>query len=383
MLISNRWGFMVFGMGFVHDWRALTVLRAFLGVFEAGLFPGAIFIIGSWYRQFETGRRIAIFYMASLLSSGFSGIFAYALSLISVGNGMWTAGWRWVRLWTFSDVITRLIDKQIFLIEGIVTVVAGLIAPFFLIEFPEKVKFLNAREKHIAATRVLLEKQGKEVYHPTTKETLVMLMDWKIGCYALQYFICASSVYSLAFFYPIIVREGFGFSYAKTQLLSAPPYVFTIFMSLAAAYISDKVRMRWPIMVGQSMIGIIGLLVIVYAGPPAVRYFGFFLAVYGTQGNIPSTLAYGQNQTGRVEKRGVVAAAMISAGAVGGICGSTIFRSQDAPNYYPGMWSTIAMQLVYSAITLSLSFHFRRLNRLADEGKRPALERVEGFRYAP
>lgn len=31
------WGFMVFAMGFIHDWRILTVLRAFLGVFEAGL----------------------------------------------------------------------------------------------------------------------------------------------------------------------------------------------------------------------------------------------------------------------------------------------------------------------------------------------------------
>jgi MFS family permease len=55
--------------------------------------------------------------MASLLSSGFGGIFAYALSLIRVGNGMFRAGWRWI-----------------FIIEGIVTVVAGLVSPFFLVE---------------------------------------------------------------------------------------------------------------------------------------------------------------------------------------------------------------------------------------------------------
>jgi MFS family permease len=30
------WGACVLGMGFVHDWKVLTVLRAFLGVFEAG-----------------------------------------------------------------------------------------------------------------------------------------------------------------------------------------------------------------------------------------------------------------------------------------------------------------------------------------------------------
>lgn len=30
------WGVMVLGMGFVKDWKVLTVLRALLGVFEAG-----------------------------------------------------------------------------------------------------------------------------------------------------------------------------------------------------------------------------------------------------------------------------------------------------------------------------------------------------------
>ena len=174
-----------------------------------------------------------------------------------------------------------------------------------------------------------------------------------------------------------------GFSYAKAQLLSSPPYVFAIFCSVGMAYVSDKIRMRWPVLIFQSVVAITGLLIIVYAGPPGVRYFGLYLAIYGCQANIPGTLAYGQNQTARTEKKGIVAAAMISMGAAGGIAGSTIFRSQDAPQYLPGMWATISMQMLYSVITFCLSMYFKRQNRLADEGKRPALEGVEGFRYAP
>ncbi|PSN61739.1 retrograde regulation protein 2 [Corynespora cassiicola Philippines] len=364
--LITAWGACVLGMGFIHDWKVLTVLRAFLGLFEAGLFPGAIFIIGSWYRQYETAKRVSVFYMASLLASGFGPIFAYALSLISVGDGMYTAGWRWI-----------------FIIEGIATIVAGLIAPFFLIEFPERVKFLNDRQKHIATTRVSLEKKGAHSEHPTVKESLKMLADWKIAVYSIQYFVSASSVYSLAFFKPIILRQGMGFSYAMAQLLSSPPYVFAIIMSLTFAWISDKIKMRWPILVSQSVIAIIGLLIILYASSPAVRYFGIFLATFGTQANIPGSLAYGQNQTAKIQKRGVVAAAMISVGAAGGITGSTIFQSKDAPLYLPGMWATIAMQMLYSIVTFCMSMHFRRMNKLADEGKRPALEGVEGFRYAP
>lgn len=175
------WGCCVLGMGFIRNWTLLTVLRALLGIFEAGLFPGAVFIIGTWYRQYETGRRISIFYMASLISSGFGPILAYVLSLISVGDGIYTQGWRWVSqtagLFDTFGILTR---KKIFIIEGIVTVVAGLVSPFFLIEFPEKVKFLNEREKHIALERVATEKQDMEIVHPTIKEAMAMLLDWRL-----------------------------------------------------------------------------------------------------------------------------------------------------------------------------------------------------------
>lgn len=41
------------------------------------------------------------------------------------------------------------------------------------------------------------------------------------------------------------------------------------------------------------------------------------------------------------------------------------------------------MQIVYTIGTFCMSIYLRRRNRLADEGKVPALEEVEGFRYAP
>lgn len=122
-----------------------------------------------------------------------------------------------------------------------------------------------------------------------------------------------------------------GFSYAKAQLLSSPPYIFTVFASLFTSWLSDKIRLRWPILVGQSVIAIVGLLLVMYPKPPAARYFGLFLATWGTQGNVPASLAYGNNQTARVQKRAVVAAVMISVGAAGGVTGSTIFQAKDAP----------------------------------------------------
>jgi MFS family permease len=343
----------------------------------------AIYIFGSWYRQFETAKRISIFYMSSLIASGFGPIIAYALSLIRVGGGKFAQGWRWVSQSPVRCENFHLTPSQIFIVEGIATIVAGLVSPFFLIEFPERVKFLSDRQKHIALERVRLEKVSKEIVHLTLKQSLKCLLDWKLGLYALNYFMSASSVYSLAFFKPIILRQGMGFSYTKSQLLSSPPYVFAIIASIAGAWVSDKIRLRWPVMVFQALTAIVGLLLVLYTSPPGVRYFGLFLATYGTQANIPATLTYGQNQTPRLEKRGVVAAAMITSGAIGGVCGSTIFRSQDAPRYLPGMWATIGFQMLHITITCCLSMYFTRQNRRADAGEMAKLEDVEGFRYAP
>ena len=92
--------------------------------------------------------------------------------------------------------------------------------------------------------------------------------------------------------------------------------------------------MRWPILIGQAVIATIGLLIMLYAGPPGVRYFGLFLATWGTQGNVPASLGYGQNQTAKVQKRAIVAAATISVGAAGGVVGSSIFQAKDAPVCY-------------------------------------------------
>lgn len=352
-------------MGFVKSWVPLTILRLLLGIFEAGLFPGSIFIISSWYKTYETARRVSTFYMASLLASGFNGILAYLLSLIRVGDGMFREGWRWI-----------------FIIEGAITVACGLLAPFFLGEFPERTRWLSERQRHIATLRIANERSGREYEHPSLWQGLRMLMDWKVGFYALQYYVAASSVYSLAYFIPIILRQGLGYSYALSQILTSPPYLFTVVMSILTAWLSDRMKLRWPFLCGHAAIGIVGLLVVLYAKPPGVRLFGVFLAVFGTQANVPGSLAYGQNQTALPQKKGLVAAAMITAGAAGGITGSTIFRAQDAPRYLPGMWVTIVFQILYFFGTMIMSLWFKKRNREADE-KGVVLEGVVGFRYAP
>jgi MFS family permease len=40
-------------MGWTQDLRGLVVCRVFLGMFEAGLLPGCIYIVSMWYKRDE------------------------------------------------------------------------------------------------------------------------------------------------------------------------------------------------------------------------------------------------------------------------------------------------------------------------------------------
>ncbi|KIV90145.1 hypothetical protein PV10_07485 [Exophiala mesophila] len=359
------WGICCLLMGFVTNWWSLVILRAFLGVFEAGLWPGTVYLIGAWYKQYEAAKRITFCYMTGVFASGLSPIFAYALSLIRVGDGMYRQGWRWI-----------------YIIEGIVTIVVAIIAPPFMMEFPQKARMLSERQRHIAIKRLETENVSTSGNH-SIKEFLGLLLDKKLIVFAFQYYVATVSVYALGYFQPLILRDGMGFNYTKSQLLSTPTYFFAIAASFAVAAISDKFRLRWPFIVAQCIVCCVGLLIVLYAGKPGVRYFGLYLGIYGAQSNLPMFLSYAQNQITNVEKKGAFAAAMITVGAVGGTTGSTIFRPRDAPTYYPGMWTTIALQIAVAIVTYFFSMWLERQNKLADEGKLEVLEDVEGFRYAP
>lgn len=55
--IGFAWGAVTIGMGFVHSWDALLACRVFFGAFEAGLFPGSIYLMSCWYTRYEVQTR--------------------------------------------------------------------------------------------------------------------------------------------------------------------------------------------------------------------------------------------------------------------------------------------------------------------------------------
>jgi sugar phosphate permease len=52
--ITVAWGVVMIGFGFVDNWTAMVGLRLTLGVFEAGFFPGCVYLLSTWYSRCQS-----------------------------------------------------------------------------------------------------------------------------------------------------------------------------------------------------------------------------------------------------------------------------------------------------------------------------------------
>jgi hypothetical protein len=55
--ITILWGAATLAIAFVKNWQSLVGLRVVLGFFEAGFFPGCVYLLSSWYTRWRTQVR--------------------------------------------------------------------------------------------------------------------------------------------------------------------------------------------------------------------------------------------------------------------------------------------------------------------------------------
>ncbi|KAK2750277.1 hypothetical protein FQN55_002424 [Onygenales sp. PD_40] len=359
--ITICWGATIIGMGFSTHWTHLVVCRILLGVFEAGFFPGCVYVISCWYTRYETGKRLSGFYLGSHIFSGFGGIVAAGLKTISVKQ---YHGWRWI-----------------FIVEGIFTLCCGVAALFLVVDFPQKAKFLSQSDRDIILTRIDADREDANPDPITWRNILQPLKDWKIWSFGWNSLVnlIISGVYT---YFGQAILLSMGFSLDVALIMIFPSSIFAVVVGFIESIYSDKWRLRAPFIILNHVFWIIGAALVGFTVPKASRLLGIFLIVMGSQANYPLVIVYQTNNVRGVTKRGVAAAIQVGLGGVGGIIGSLIFRSQDAPQYIPGL--VTAMCLSFSVILncCFTSYVFWRANQKQAAGtlKKP-LEGLESFRY--
>ena len=127
----------------------------------------------------------------------------------------------------------------------------------------------------------------------------------------------AVPIYAIALFTPTIIKE-LGYSAAKAQLLSVPPFaVGGIFTILVGIY-SDKYQIRGPIIAGGAFISLIGYIVLYTQKAAGAGYAGTLIASAGVFPTVAVDLAWVGGNSGGDLKLGVVIAMVIGLGNLGG-----------------------------------------------------------------
>ncbi|KAI0857214.1 major facilitator superfamily domain-containing protein [Xylaria cubensis] len=363
-VITVFWGAAMLGMGFTKTFGQLTALRVVIGLLEAGFFPSAVYLLSTWYTRYELGRRYGLFYLIGSVTSAFSGILAFGIIHLEGAGGL--RGWRWI-----------------FIIEGIVTIILGFVGYWLLVDFPESNrktwKFLSMEERAWVIRRVNSDRGDVEAPKFHLGEYLRAGLDWKLWAYGLIFFGSTTMSYALAFFLPIILNDNLHYDVGTSQALVAPPYAFAGIFMYAVGWLGDRYRMRGPIIIINMVVSLIGLPILGWHPDPKIRYLGSFLLVAGANSNVPATLAYQATNIRGQWKRAIGSAIMVGFGGIGGIAGSLVFRSQDNPEYRPGLWACIAVSLLNIILVgiLSISFYFD--NKKADRGEKELEADDEGF----
>jgi MFS family permease len=121
-------------MMFVQDDLSFYVMRFLLGAAEAGLYPALMYMVTLWFAQSYRATVVGFIYLAPTVALVVGGPMGGALMELDSALGL--HGWQWM-----------------FLIEGIVTVLVGVLVWFKLPQVPSEARWLSAEEARILTER--------------------------------------------------------------------------------------------------------------------------------------------------------------------------------------------------------------------------------------
>ncbi|WP_341316363.1 MFS transporter [Paraburkholderia sp. IMGN_8] len=249
--IMVLWGFTSAATAFVTAPWQFYGIRLMLGIFEAGFFPGIILYLTYWYPSQRRGRVTGLFLFGMPITGVLGGpLSGMVMSGMEGLGGM--HGWQWL-----------------FLVEGLPTVLLGLLLYRMLPDKPGRAPWLNDAEKVLVQSVLDSDHRGaaKAGHHGRLAAALA---DPKTYVLAFVYFCCACAVYTLTFWLPTMIK-GLGIApIATIGWYTAVPYIFGALGVLVISRSSDRFKERRWHVGGTLVLGAVALASTSFLGTAVV-----------------------------------------------------------------------------------------------------------------
>ena len=222
--IMVTWGIVSTLMMFATTEWAFYVLRVLLGITEAGFFPGVIMFLTYWIPLNYRGRVNGLFYfgapLAFILGGPLSGVL---LDLDGLGG---LAGW-----------------QIMFMVTGVITVIVGIGAFFYLDNGPTSAKWLSDDERTVLLRTLEAENAAKANHSPNG--AMRSIANPKVLYFAGIYFTIQMSVYGITFYLPTQIAEIVGSGVGlQVGLLTAVPWGCALIATFVLSRLADSTGQR-------------------------------------------------------------------------------------------------------------------------------------------
>lgn len=268
MRITIGWGLTSIVMMFVKTPEMFYFLRFLLGVFEAGFYPGVILYLTYWFPNDRRAKAFGMFMSASALAGVIGGPLAGTIMTSLDGANGWQ-GWQWV-----------------FLLEGIPSVLAGLVTWFYLTDKPADAKWLSERERRLVQDD--LERDHHSMGH-REHSLLATLRGGRIWLLILVFFCIIAANSSLTFYGPTLVKEvGFTSPVAVGWIMAACYLCGAVGMIFNGFHSDRHQESRWhcALAAGLGAASLLAVALLLHSSA-MLTLVALGLAIVGTMSAIP------------------------------------------------------------------------------------------------
>ncbi|KIK01867.1 hypothetical protein K443DRAFT_132091 [Laccaria amethystina LaAM-08-1] len=342
--LTLAWGIVSVVQGLVRNKAGLFGIWFLLGVTEAGLFPGVIYVFS---RRHERSWRVAVFFGGAALAGAFGGILAHAIGKMNGVGGR--KGWQWI-----------------FILEGVLTVAVSLVAYFIVPTWSHKATFLTEPEKKRLLARLGADSDAALIERFEWVYVRQALTDHLVWAYAFLFHGFAFVLYSLSLFMPSIIAR-LGFQSWQAQFMTVPPNTLAAISIWTTVWLSSRFDKRAPFIIGSAGVAIIGYVILLTTTTPGAQYTGVHFAAAGIYTGNALLLSWPGENVSAQTKRAVAVAMQITIGGIGAIAGVLIYRpSLQAHRFRTPHIISIGYLLFSVLVTLYLWTWMGRENKRRD-----------------
>jgi predicted MFS family arabinose efflux permease len=306
-----------------------------------------------YYKPLEQARRVSYLFVASALSGAFGGLLAYGLTNLHGVKRL--AGWRWL-----------------FLVEGVISLLVGIVTIFMLPDNFETAWWLNEDERVLLRARHENQRlyQGISMTADSLDKTEIKLAfrDPKVWLSSLCQFCANTCSFGFSTFLPVIIR-GFGLSSVRTQLLTVPVYIWASIVYISVAFCSDFFNRRAYFMTPLALVTAVGyaMMLGVSMTSTAVLYFATFVTATGIYCVVGLNVTWVINSNAGYFKRATAIGLQQTIGNSAGIMAGQIYRISDTDGRYVIGHAVSISTITIAACGYALMYVLlRHLNRKRD-----------------